>query len=74
MAILNYFAIGILVAILGAQVFQRPFWDKRLIKAVFIFSAIFIFSYLSFLSWQQYWAWKNSEITRYFLPPYTGIF
>jgi len=79
MAILNYFAIGILIAILGAQIFRSagklaPLFGKRLIGSVFLISAILIFSYLSFLSWQQYWAWKNSEITRYFLPPYTGIF
>ncbi len=74
MANLNYFAIGILIAILGAQIFRRPFWGKRFIGLTFLISAILIFGYLSFLSWQQYWVWKNSEITRYFLPPYTGIF
>ena len=79
MAILNYFAIGILIAILGAQIFrsagkQAPLLGRRFIGSAFLIFAIFIFGYLSFLSWQEYWTWKNSEITRYFLPPYTSIF
>ena len=39
----------------------------------FAIAIIFIFGFAGYQSWQQYFLWKNSELGKFFLPPYQKL-
>ncbi len=39
----------------------------------FIASLVLVFGFAGYQSWQQYFTWKNSELGKFFLPPYQNL-
>ena len=73
MAIADYFSIGILGLIFGAQLIKRPF-KLRIVRAFSLLSVIIVVGVLSYLSFSQYSVWqKAGPPASYLLPPYQGI-
>lgn len=75
-----YFSLSFLIFAFGAQIILRSFsngaiadYSRKFYKYIFFFSILLVFSFLFYDSWQQYNVWLNNEISRFFLPPYTGI-
>jgi len=70
-----FISLGILIVILGAQVFLRSFGVDWLKISKYFFRAVIvlIFVFLFFQTYAQYQLWLKNDISKYLLPPYTGI-
>lgn len=71
---LFFFSLGILILVLGAQIFLRFFNNKReYFLYLFIFSILLIFSLLFNQSYEQFQAWSQNEVSKFLLPPHLSI-
>lgn len=68
-------SLGILLVVLGAQVFLRSFGINWLKISKYFFRAaiVLIFVSLFFQTYVQYQLWLKNDISKYLLPPYTSI-
>jgi len=73
MTLADYFSLGILAIVMGAQIFLRPL-ALRIARIALWLAVFLIVIILVYWSLAQYRLWHESgEVARYLLPPYQTI-